>query len=118
MVLGSLILIESCYYDEPPQPLPFDCNEVSYSTHIIPIFEASCSTSGCHDGSRIPDLRSEVSWNKLVSGGYVNLVVPEESSLFKTVEYIENPMPPSGIQLSDLNRELILCWISEGALND
>ena len=118
MVLGTLLALESCYYDDPPVALPFDCYEVSYSTHIIPILEASCSTSGCHDGSVIPDLRSDVAWNKIVSGGFVNLSVPSESSLFETVEYIENPMPPGGLQLSALNRELILCWISEGALNN
>jgi hypothetical protein len=118
MVFGSIVFLESCYYDEPPQPLPFDCNEVSFSTHIQPIFEASCSTSGCHDGSRVPDLRADVSWNLLVNGGYVNLSVPEESKLFKSVSYIEEPMPPGGIQISDLNKELVLCWISEGALND
>ena len=118
MVIGALLTLESCYYDDPPQPLPFDCHEVSYSTHIVPILEASCATSGCHDGSIVPDLTSDVSWNKIVSGGYVNLSVPEESSFFKTVEFIESPMPPGGIQLSALNRELILCWISEGALND
>lgn len=118
MLVGTLITLDSCYYDDPPEALPFDCGEVSFSTHIVPILEASCATSGCHDGSRVPDLRANVSWNKLVSGGYVNLSVPEESTFFKTVEYIENPMPPGGIQLSELNRELILCWISEGALND
>jgi hypothetical protein len=117
-VVLSIFLFSSCYYDHPPEGLPFGCDEVSYSTHIVPILEAYCSTSGCHDGSVKPDLRENVSWNSLVSGGFVNLTVPEASILYEDVEFIGNPMPIGGAQLSELNRQLILCWISEGAKNN
>jgi hypothetical protein len=115
MLLGGLGSFLSCYYDDPPEPLPFDCDEVSFTTHIAPILENSCSTTGCHDGTRVPDLRTDVALNKLRSGGYLNTTIPEESSFYKTVDFSQNPMPPGGPQITALNRELILCWISEGA---
>ena len=118
ILLFCLGILNSCYYDEPPKPLPFVCAEVSYSTHIMPIFENLCSTSGCHDGTREPNLEAEVSWNALRSGGYINTTNPEVSSLYRAVDFLENPMPPGGPKLTDLNIELILCWMSEGALNN
>lgn len=118
VLLGGLVFMQSCYYDNPPKPIPFDCEDVSYSTHILPIFENSCSTTGCHDGSREPNLKPDVAWTELRNGGYINLLIPEESSLLKTVEFTENPMPPGGPQISELNRELILCWIMTGGLNN
>jgi hypothetical protein len=74
MILTVIVVsIQSCYYDNPPEPIPFDCADVSYSTHLQPIWDKACATSGCHDGNREPNLLPDVSWNNLVSGGYVNL---------------------------------------------
>ncbi|MGK0174463.1 MAG: hypothetical protein ACI9AT_000843 [Ulvibacter sp.] len=116
LFFGGLIMLQSCYYDNPPKPLPFDCEDVSYSSHVLPVFATSCATSQCHDGTKEPDLRPDVARNNL-RNGYINLTFPEDSRLYKSVEYIANDMPPGG-QLKELDRELILCWISEGALND
>jgi len=113
--LGS---IHSCFYDNPPQLVPFDCADVSYSTHIQPIWDSKCATTGCHDGNREPNLLSEVSYVNLTAGGYVDLNIPEESSLFKSVDFIENAMPPGGPKLPTQDIELVRCWISEGALNN
>lgn len=115
--LYGLFSLQSCYYDNPPQLIPFECSDVSYSTHIIPIFESSCSTQGCHDGSHEPDLRSNLARNSLRSGGYLNTAIPEESKLWKSVDFIESDMPPGG-KLPSLELELIMCWISEGALDN
>ena len=116
-VLVLALFMKSCYYDNPPVLLPFDCEDVSYSTHVMPIMEASCATSGCHDGTVSPDLRSEVSYKELKNGGFISLISPEESLLFKTVDYRESPMPP-GIKLSQTDIDIIYCWITEGAPNN
>jgi len=108
----------SCYYDNPPEPLPIDPDQVSFRTHILPVLTKSCATSNCHDGTREPSLLEDVAWKNLTGGGYVNLVFPEESTLYRAVDYRENPMPPGGPQLSQLNRDLILIWIEKGAPND
>ena len=117
-LLLGLFLMQSCYYDNPPEIAKIECSEVSYSTHIQPIFNASCATSGCHDGTREPNLKTSEGYNALRAGGFVNLTFPEESSLLKTVDFTENPMPPGGPKLPELERELILCWLMEGARNN
>lgn len=111
-------LLQSCFYDNPPELVPFDCADVSYSTHIQPIWDSKCATSGCHNGTREPNLLSAGSWNNLVGGGYIDLNVPTESRLYKSVTFTENPMPPGGPKISPLEIEVIQCWIAEGGLNN
>ena len=121
MRLGAILLLviglQSCYYDNPPELLPFDCEDVSFITHVQPILTNSCATTGCHNGTTVPDLRGENAWNKLREG-YINLVNPEESILFRTVDFQENPMPPGGPKLSQTNIDIIQCWIEAGARNN
>lgn len=118
VVVAAIAVLHSCYYDNPPDLVPFDCEEVSYVTHIQPIWDARCATSGCHDGNREPNLTAEVGYTELTAGGYVNTAVPEESSLWKTVNFERNPMPPGGPQLSDRDLAIILCWLEVGAPNN
>lgn len=119
-LLIGLAVIQSCYYDDPPPIQPIDPADVSYSTHIQPIFNSSCATSSCHDGTTAPNLLTASSWTDLRKGGYINTSVPEESSLYKAVAYLPKgvPMPPGGPQISELNQLLILAWIQNGAPND
>lgn len=117
--LCALLLgLPSCFYDHPPELVPFDCAEVSFVTHIQPILDARCATSGCHDGNIPPTLTAEVSYNTLVGGGFVNTQLPDESFLLKTVRFEESPMPPGGPKISQLDIELIRCWISEDVPNN
>jgi len=118
IIILFLGIFFSCYYDNPPEPLPIDPEQVSFKTHILPILENSCSTSNCHDGTREPNLLNEVAYKNLTAGGYVNLLFPKESSLYKAVDFQENAMPPGGPQLPALDIELILIWIQKGAPND
>lgn len=116
-VLVSIMMI-SCYYDHPPEPLPIDPDQVSFATHILPILQKSCSTANCHDGTQAPDLRDDVAYRNLVAGGFVNLVLPEASPLYRSVDFVEAPMPPGGPKLAQLDIDLILIWIQKGAPND
>ena len=91
---------------------------VSFGADIIPIFNASCNTSGCHStGGRRPDLSPSNAFNALQNGNYVNTSAPESSEIYlwmtgkKTI-----PMPPSGINID--NNALVLAWIRQGAQNN
>lgn len=112
-------LIQACYYDNPPPVEPISPEDVSFSTHILPIFDNGCNSSGCHDGSRAPNLLADEAWPAL-RDGYINTTVPEESILYKSVEYLSgaDPMPPGGPKIPELDRQLILAWIQKGAPND
>ena len=119
-ILAGVVFFNSCYYDHPPEPQPIDPETISFESHVIPILERSCSTVGCHDGSREPDLRSDVAYANIQATGLVNLTFPEESGLYKTVEFLPGiaPMPPNGIKIPEVDRQIILAWIYKGALND
>jgi hypothetical protein len=118
-LFGMMIMIYSCYYEYPPVPLPIQPEDVSFNTHILPIFVSKCSTPQCHDGTKAPNLLSDEAYSSLQSGGYYNLTFPEESILYKSLtEGVGGlVMPPSGA-LSQLEQDLILVWIAKGAPND
>jgi len=119
-VLGLMLSLTGCYYDEviEPTPLPPDF-EASFADDIQPIFNQSCIS--CHGGAINPDLRSGNSFAALtdIPGGIV-AGDAEGSELVEMLEHApsaDNPMPPSGpIATSKIN--LIKTWINQGALNN
>lgn len=118
-LFGTLVTAFSCYYEYPPEQTPFNPDDVSFSTHILPILSGKCGTTDCHDGTHVPNLQAENAYRELSSGGYYNVTFPEQSELYKAiVEGVGGlEMPPTG-SLSQLDKELILTWIRKGAPND
>lgn len=100
----------SCYYDEIYVPeIP---DTVEFAADIQPIIAASnCSTSGCHDGSRDPDLRTGNEYNSLVPD-YVSAGDADNSSFY--TQMVNNH--GGGVSASSL--ALIKEWINSGALNN
>lgn len=120
MFAGIMCLLGSCYYDDPPEPVPIDPELVFFQSSIVPIFEKSCNSTGCHNtGENFPDLTQENAYNQLVGGGYVNTTLPKSSSLYLRITgNSAGPlMPPQG-RMSPTDIELIVAWINKGALND
>ena len=118
--LSLLILMGSCYYDDPPLPGEIDPELVSFNNHIVPIFERACDSPNCHDtGAVPPDLTDENAYDALLAGGYVNTTLPTSSVLFLRVDGTTAGaiMPPEG-RLPQFEIDLILAWIQKGALND
>lgn len=91
---------------------------VSFASDIIPIFNSSCNTSGCHNaGGKKPDLTEVAAYNSLTNGGYVNTTDPPSSVLYLWMTGKKGtPMPVSGIN-KDYNA-LVLAWIEQGAENN
>lgn len=110
ILLGGGFFLASCekyaYQLEPINPE----EPVSFATQIQPIFTNNCIL--CHKGSRNPDLREGNSYDALTTGGYVTLPA-EDSRLYKQIT--------SGSHNSftlDSEKQLILIWIQQGALNN
>ena len=114
VILG--MIMAGCYYDivQPVDPNA-PPNYVSFSGDLQPIFDRECTTSGCHDGSHSPNLTAEVSYNELVNGGFVNTVIPDQSTLY--VELQSGSMPPTG-KLPPDEIQKVLDWIKLGAPNN
>jgi hypothetical protein len=114
-----LILSPGCYKDvispgsDPNGPPQF----VSFSGDLIPIFNKSCNSSGCHDAvpSHKPSLVPDKAYTSLMSGGYVNTAVPNQSTIYVVLQ--TGAMPPTGA-LNVKEQQLVLDWIRNGAPNN
>jgi hypothetical protein len=93
------------------EPETIDPGEpVLFQTQIQPVFTKNCIL--CHKGSRNPDLRDGFSYASLTGGNYVSTPA-EDSKLYKKIV--------SGSHTSftlDAEKQLILVWIGQGALNN
>jgi mono/diheme cytochrome c family protein len=83
---------------------------VLFQTQIQPIFTSNCVV--CHKASRAPDLREGNSFTALTEGGYVTL--PAESSILYT-KLLEGSHKAFTL---DIEKQLILTWIRQGAQNN
>ena len=117
--LGFLTLV-GCYKTETVVKETGDeiTRTVSFTQDLVPIFNASCNSSGCHNaGGKSPDLSPVNAYGALTNGGYVNTGDPEGSELYLWMTGKRGaPMPTSGIN-PDYN-SLVLAWIKQGALNN
>jgi hypothetical protein len=107
-----------CYRDilSPGQDPSAPPQAVSFSGDLVPMFTANCANSGCHDGTaHNPALTADKAYNAIVSGGFINTVVPTNSILYGEVK--SGSMPPTGaLKQSDMQK--ILDWIRNGAPNN
>jgi hypothetical protein len=84
---------------------------VSFKTDIQPIFDAKCIT--CHNGAQFPDLRTGKSYNALSKAGFIT--PPGETSTLYIQITTESAHIP---RTSATEKDLILNWINQGALNN
>jgi hypothetical protein len=98
--------------DKYSYPLPaVDPNQTWHlSTDIQPIFNGICIE--CHSGTRPPDLRAGKSWTSLTKGGFVNL--PGDKSRLYVRITTGDHIP----RTTDAEKQKILFWINQGALNN
>lgn len=110
IIPAGMLLFSSCEkytYEietvDPDEP-------VLFQTQIQPIFTSNCIT--CHKGSRNPDLRDGFSYASLTGGSYVSTPA-DNSKLYKQMV--------AGSHNSftlDTEKQLVLLWIGQGALNN
>ena len=118
LMLALGIGFTSCYKDiikpnlaEDPDGPP---KQVSFKTELAPLFNTSCALAGCHvSGARKPYLTTDISYQQIVNGGFVNLALPKESILYKNIygemaEYIP----------SKTDKQKVYDWIRNGAPNN
>jgi hypothetical protein len=109
----------ACYKDiiSPGQDPNGPPQQVSFSGDIVPLLSTNCALAGCHDATPAhkPSMTAENAYNAILSGGYVNTVVPLSSTIYSEVK--SGSMPPAGaLKASDTQK--ILDWIRNGAPNN
>jgi len=115
-VLGMVLFLQSCYYDELPADSGVLPTNVSFSQDVQRIFNVSCI--GCHSGAIKLDLRSANSYQSLINGNYV---LPNDATNSKLIKSLKGDgmaiMPPTGgLSNSDINS--VIQWINEGAIKN
>ena len=118
LILSFGIGLSGCYKDVIKPDLPVDPNappkQVSYINDIKPLFAAKCTDAGCHEsGAYKPYLAADISYQQIVNGGYVNLLLPKQSRLYVMIngemqQYIS----------SATDRQKVYDWIRNGAPNN
>jgi len=112
ILMFSAAAFVSCekYAWDPPKI--DDTIPVSFQNEIITIFTSN-NCIGCHGGGLSPDLRPANAYDALTNGGFINVASPESSLLYSHLL-----TSPHNTRCSDLERQKILAWIKQGALND
>jgi hypothetical protein len=120
LMSAALVVLTGCYKDKT---VILDTGAevtktVSFASDIMPIFNSSCNTTGCHStGGKAPDLTAPNAFTVLSNGGYFNVNDAARSELYLWMTGKKGtPMPVSGIN-KDYNA-LILAWIKQGAQNN
>ena len=91
---------------------------ISFAVNVMPIFNESCNSAGCHNaGGAPPELTEENAHFELTISGYVDPQDPEASVLYQRMISTTKPMPPAG-KLGESKLQIILNWIEQGALNN
>ena len=121
LIVPALLIISlnsGCKYDEIVPEAPDPGVVVKFSSDILPIFNASCNFSGCHNfGGTPPDLTSNNAYSELITGGYIDIDNPEQSELYQWVKGNRSiPMPLTGTDPEIVSKTL--AWIQQGAQNN
>lgn len=115
LVIGLFgVGISSCTYDIIEPKVGEVPDTVSFSLDVIPIFDKSCNTSGCHSKAGIPpDLSVQNAYISLTFFGYVDVDVPEESEIYTKINTGSMKQ-----YATENDRAIILKWIEQGALDN
>lgn len=116
LVMGISLI--GCYKDtilpdtavDPDGPAQF----VSFKTDLSAILQTNCALSGCHvSGAYKPYLTSDISYQQIVSGGFVNINLPKESRFYIMINSEMREYMPSAA-----TRQKVYDWIRNGAPNN
>jgi len=89
--------------------------EVCFDTEVLPIFQASCATTECHDEISAEDGYILNSYQGIIQG--IKSGDPQDSKLYKTIiDTGDDHMPPNNT-LPKESRTLIRIWIEQGGVN-
>ena len=114
-------LISSCQYDnivEPVIPPPNPTDTISFVNQVEPIYNNNSNCTACHNtGGQHPDLTTGNAYNSITSMGLVNLSNPETSVIY-WFPNLDNSSDHTWEKYTDVQAQLVLQWIKQGALNN
>lgn len=98
------------------------CDEdtVYFQNEVLPLLISSCATSGCHNAIDAEDGIVLIDYATVIKFGSINLEQPEESEIYEVLndDGDDRMPPPPNSELSSEQKNTILNWIRQGALNN
>lgn len=118
LIFVMSISFTGCYKDIIFPEVAFDPDGppqlVSFKVDVAPMLNSKCALSGCHvSGAHKPYMPSDVSYQQIVNGGFVNTILPKESTLYKMINGEMREYIPAAA-----DRQKVYDWIRNGALNN
>lgn len=110
LLIAAVVGFSSCEKNQFTLPVADPDMTVYFAADIQPIFNNNCVT--CHGGTKAPDLREGKSYDILTSRGYVNM--PGETSRL----YVKMTSNDHTARSASLEKDKVLNWINQGALNN
>lgn len=114
----AVIGLTGCYRDVVLPDTPVDPNgppqPVSYNLDLAPMFNTKCALSDCHvSGAHKPYMTTDISYNQIVNGGFVNVSIPNQSELMIMLKGEMGQYMPSA-----KDQQKVYDWIRNGAPNN
>lgn len=113
LLMAGVLFFASCEYEYivPEEVVLPDV--VSFTDDIIPIFDSSCNTTGCHTAGHFAvDLTPDNAYSDLFAKNMIDVDNPADSPLY--TKLIEVGGTHDG-RSTPAQQQLILKWIEEGA---
>lgn len=107
--------------NSPPTGKPCDPDSVYFQNDILPLLQANCATSGCHDAGSAQDGVILDSYANIINTADVRPGDPSGSDLYEVlIETDPNKRmpPPPASALPAAQIEIIRTWILQGAPNN
>ncbi len=104
-----LFLVNSCKHEGIPAD---QLESINFTEQVLPIFQNSCGTSGCHDGKR-----GESGYIFTDYSNIMKSITPgnaDKSKAYQAITSTFQLMPPNNA-LPASKRTLIRLWIDQGA---
>ena len=108
LILPLFFLVNSCRHEGIPAD---QMEQICFTEQVLPIFQNSCATSGCHDS------RGEAGYTFTDYTSIMKAITPGNSAGSKAYQAITSTfqlMPPNNA-LSVSDRTIIRLWIDQGA---
>ncbi len=118
LLIGTMALISSCYYDKADLlyggntgPCTDSSGTVSYAQKVVPLLQQYCYS--CHTGS-FP------SGNQLMGTYTADKTMAQSGKLYGTIAHAAgySPMPKGTTKMTNCQIAVIKKWIDSGSLNN
>ncbi|MCC7439132.1 MAG: hypothetical protein IT211_11620 [Armatimonadetes bacterium] len=120
-ILAAAVAVVGCDsgFVTDPRDIVFPESDVSYSQHVQPLFDLSCTTSGCHDGfTQAAGLRLETYADLFQKPGMVRPNDSARSTLRLAMRGVTVLHPRIEPLLTENQVRGVAIWIQEGASNN